>query len=266
MINKDKAVKSATKKGASLTPSTSSTQIVAAPVKAKSNQTLAAGDNKSLNEKEQELFAECESDIEQNLQGAFVFGYRLEQIRDNRLHRATHTSFAAYCSKRWDFSKSHANRLIQAYLCQKHLKSIKDVDVYVPTKEAQVRFIADLKPEQQVEVAKAVYEAVGDKDASAGDFGDCRQKLFPKLVPEAKAASPIKEISQAKVVNPAATLVFDPKLVSLTQIREKLQTLYNIFTNETKKQDGLNLIGKIQKDLQAWVDWEAKQVKGKEAV
>ena len=156
----DKAVKSATMKGERLIPSTSSTHIVAAPVKALSNQTT--NQDETLNAKEQELLVECETDINQNLQGAFVLGWRLEQIRDQKLYRKDYKTFEIYCSKRWDFSKTHANRHIQAYLCEKHLKSVKGVEVCVPTKEAQVRFIADLEPEQQVVVAHAVFEAVGE--------------------------------------------------------------------------------------------------------
>ena len=163
-----------------------------------------------------------------------------------------------YCSKRWDFSKTHANRLIQAYICEKHLKSVKGVEVCVPTKEAQVRYIADLEPEQQVEVAHEVFEAVGEGEASAGDFGEAREKLYPKTKPVVKETKPKTDAVVA--------VSFDTNLVSFMEIRKKLQNLYNIFTNSAKKQDGLNLIGKIQKDLELWSDWQQKQLNQKEAV
>lgn len=256
MKKTDKAAKAATQKGERLNPSTSSIHIVAAPVKAISDQTT--DQDETLNAKEQKLLAECETDINKNMQGAFVLGWRLEQIKEQKLYRTNYSTFANYCSKRWDFSKTHANRLIQAYLCENHLKSVKDVEVYVPTKEAQVRHIADLEPEQQVVVAHAVFEAVGDGSASAGDFGEAREKLFPKPKPVVKETKP-----KAEAVVPVQ---IDPILVSFTEIKKKLQNLYNIFTNSAKKQDGLNLIGKIQKDLELWADWEAKQVNEREAV
>src|SRR5215831_8548680 len=151
------------------------------PAKAKSTQIKKqADDNDLLNEQEEALFADCEADIQQNLRGTFILGWRLEQIRDQKLYRQTHKTFEGYCRERWDFSKSHANRHIKAHVCEEYLKSIKDNEVYVPTKESQVRYIADLEPEQQVEVARKVKQAVGSKQASAGDFGVARQELFPK--------------------------------------------------------------------------------------
>src|SRR5580765_2282492 len=75
-----------------------------------------SGQEKPLTSTEQRLFAECETDIKENLKGTFVLGYRLEQIRDQRLYRGTHKTFASYCAEKWDFSKTHANRLIQAHL------------------------------------------------------------------------------------------------------------------------------------------------------
>ena len=127
MKKTDKAAKTAIKKGERLNSSTSSTHIVAAPVKALSDQT--ADQDETLNANEQKLLGECETDIDKNMQGAFVLGWRLEQIKEQKLYRTNYSTFANYCSKRWDFSKTHANRLIQAYLCENHLKSIKDVEV-----------------------------------------------------------------------------------------------------------------------------------------
>jgi hypothetical protein len=219
-----------------------------------------------LNAKEQVLLAECEADIDQNIQGTFVLGYRLEQIRDQKLYRATHTTFAAYCSKRWDFSKTHANRLIQAHLCEKHLKSVKYVDVYVPTKESQVRYICDLELEQQVKVAHEVFAAIGDHDACAGDFADAREKLYPKPKREAKAPETKGMAETAKVETKVVPASFDTKLVSLTELKKRADQIYYIFTNPMKKQEALKIIGTLQRDLELWADWQAKQLNEKEAV
>lgn len=51
----------------------------------------------SLNDQEQTLLAEGETDIQKNLRGTFVLGWRLEQIRDQKLYRTTHKTFEAYC-------------------------------------------------------------------------------------------------------------------------------------------------------------------------
>jgi hypothetical protein len=41
-------------------------------------------------------------------------GLALLEIRDRRLYRLTHSSFATYCEERWQFSETYGTRLIQA--------------------------------------------------------------------------------------------------------------------------------------------------------
>jgi len=177
-----KTAKAADTMGNDLDFPTSNPMNGVAPVKANSIQT--AGPDEPLDTKEQKLLVECENDIQQNQQGFFVVGYRLWQISSQKLHRSTHRRYEDYCAEKFDFSKTHANRLVQAYLCEEHLKTVKAVDVYVPTKESQARVIWGLKPEQQVEVASEVFEMVGDKGATAGDFETAREKLYPKPKPK----------------------------------------------------------------------------------
>lgn len=255
MNSKDKSAKAANKKAEILDSAASKTHIVVAQAEAPRIQTMA-DKAKTLDAKEQELLAECEADIEQTQQGAFVFGYRLMQIRDQNLHRAEYKTFEIYCRQRWDFSTTHVNRLIKAYECEKHLKSIKDMPVYVPTRESQVRYFADLAPEQQVEVAHAVYEAVGDKEASAGDFGAAREQLFPKPKPAPKPVTKTTvDIAPAPV-----PVKFDTNLVSFTEINKRLQAISNICDNSAKKQEALVLITKLQRVIDDWAEWQAKQL------
>jgi hypothetical protein len=267
MNSKHKAVKPANKKAEHLDSTTSSTDIVAAPVKAKSIQKTTTDEKEPLSAEEQKHLTECETDINTNLQGVFVLGYRLEQIRDEKLYRATYTTFATYCNERWDFSKTHANRLIQAYLCEKHLKSIKGTDVYVPTKESQVRLIADLKPEQQVEVASEVLTIVGEGEASAKVFGEAREKLFPKPKPVAKEPKPAKDDAEENAIpaSPVLPVVFDTNLVSFIELKKRADDIYNIYANPTKKQEALKLIFSLKQDLEAWADWQDQQFNQQEA-
>jgi hypothetical protein len=252
-------------KGKGLNSPASNTNLVVASVKATSVQTVHP--DEALNAKEEKLLAECESDIQENLQGAFVVGHRLAQIRDDRLYRSTHLTFAGYCDEKWDFRKTHANRLIQAHNCEKHLKSIKDVEVYVPTKESQVRFMADLKPEEQVEVAHVVFEEVGDGRATAEDFEKARESLFPKPIPKAKLPKTKDEDDvESKEAHEAAPVEIDTKLVSHAKMVERLRAVSYIVDNPGKKQDALNGINALLREIQAWAEWEAKHVKGKEAV
>lgn len=58
--------------------------------------------------------AECEAIIERGLATFIEVGRALLTIRDDRLYRATHSSFEDYCRERWGFSRVHAHRQIEA--------------------------------------------------------------------------------------------------------------------------------------------------------
>jgi hypothetical protein len=253
-------------KGKHLKSPRTNTNTSVVPVKAQSGQT--AQQEKPLTSKEQELLAVCEADIKQNLQGAFVLGFRLEQIRDNRLYRATHKTFALYCSERWDLSKTHANRVIQAHLCESYLKGIKDVEVYVPTKESQVRQICDLPPEKQVEVAHEVFEAVGDREAGAVDFGEAREKLYPRARAAGKEKTPTEKDS-AEIAKPnvkAQVPEFDTNLVSFQELYTLSVNAYNTYSNSARKKEVEKALFKLKAGLKEWADWQSKNDNHKEAV
>jgi hypothetical protein len=52
--------------------------------------------------------AECEEAIEAGLRSFVVVGDRLYRIREERLYRATHGTFEAYCRDRWTLSVRQA--------------------------------------------------------------------------------------------------------------------------------------------------------------
>lgn len=78
-------------------------------------------------------------------------GRALREIRDGRLYKATHKSFAAYCHERWDLSRSHAYRLIDQAIVAENVSPIGDT---APT-ESQARALADLPAEEQRRVWRA---------------------------------------------------------------------------------------------------------------
>ena len=230
----------------------SATTVKAAGTQGRSN-------NNSLNDAQEILLAKCEQDIHDNLRATFVLGWRLEQIRDQNLYRASHNTFEAYCKERWDFSKTHANRQIQAYLCEKHLKETGDAKVCIPTKESQVRWIVDLEPDQQVEVAAKVKENVGDGEATTGDFGEARQELYPKAKAEVKPKK--SNATESKENGSNVVPLFDTNLVSFSELKEQADRLYTIFTSPTGKQEGLKIIGKFQKVFEQLADAQGAELK-----
>jgi hypothetical protein len=266
MKKEHKPAKAGNKKGDRSNSPAANTNTDVVPAKAQSNQTPIVDEGKPLTDEQKTLLAECVDDILKNQQGFFVVGYRLWQISSQKLHRETHKSYAAYCREKFDFSKSHANRQIQAYLCEKQLKSLKDVEVYVPTKENQVRWITDLSPEQQIEVAKVVLEKVGKKQATANDFKNAREQLYPKPKREPKTTKP-KDIRDAVMASGSSKAVqFDPKLVSLLELKERAQHVYDIFSDPDKTKEALDTIVKLRKELGLWAAWQANQLEQEEAV
>jgi hypothetical protein len=57
---------------------------------------------------------ECEAIIERGLQTFVEVGQALLRIRDERLYRETHDTFADYCQRRWGFSRQRGQQLVEA--------------------------------------------------------------------------------------------------------------------------------------------------------
>lgn len=240
----------------------SATHTAASPAQNVTKKNKGPDSDEPLSHEDKILLRACESDIQQNLQGFFVLGYRLWQINQKRLYRKTHKTFEAYCAEKWDFSKSHANRLIQAHLCIKHLEASHETKVYCPTNESHVRCIADLNPEQQVEVAAEVLAVIGDKRARAKDFRAAKEKLFPKAKRKTKSKPANVAAAEKVAATNARTLIeFDTNLVSLSVLKKCADDIYDTFTKPFGKQEGLKLIGQLQRDLNLWANWQAKYTK-----
>jgi hypothetical protein len=67
-----------------------------------------------LSAAEQERLGDLETVVERGFAAFVEVGRALVAIRDERLYRATHPSFAAYLGERWAISRSRAYRLIAA--------------------------------------------------------------------------------------------------------------------------------------------------------
>lgn len=106
----------------------------------------------ALDRQEQERLVFCERVIARSVRSLWEAGEALATIRDDRLYRATHPTFEAYCRDRWDLSRPYAYQLIAAAEVRRNLESC---DV-LPENERQVRALAPLEPEQQLEVWQEV--------------------------------------------------------------------------------------------------------------
>jgi hypothetical protein len=98
-----------------------------------------------------------ESVIDAGMQTFVHVGNALLEIRDNRLYRNTHRTFEEYCRERWEFSKSHASRLISAAEVVEVLKMSPRGDI-LPAVEKHARPLTSLPPEQQPAVWQRAVE------------------------------------------------------------------------------------------------------------
>ena len=101
---------------------------------------------------QQDRLVHLENIISRNQGLFFEIGKALFEIKETRLYKMTlFENFETYTKARWDMGKSHAYRLIDAYLVVNNLSPIGDV---LPENESQVRPLVPLKPLEQREIWK----------------------------------------------------------------------------------------------------------------
>lgn len=101
----------------------------------------------------------CESIIEKGMQTFVEVGQALALIRDKRLYRDTHKTFAAYVKERWGKSRDWADVTITS---SQTAARIADNCRQTPATESQARALSKAPPEQQAEVWQEVVEQHGD--------------------------------------------------------------------------------------------------------
>ena len=81
---------------------------------------------------EVDRLAELEAVIRAGLETFIDVGTALSEIKEQRLYRATHRSFEAYCDEKWQLGRSHAYRLVEAAQTVRVLLQDDSKDVPVP--------------------------------------------------------------------------------------------------------------------------------------
>ena len=93
-------------------------------------------------------------------------GSALREIRDRRLYRVTHPAdFIGYCRDRFCKTKQAVNYLIAAAEVFENLLTTTISCRVLPTSETQVRDIAGLTPQEQIEIWNEAIESYGGKVA-----------------------------------------------------------------------------------------------------
>lgn len=175
----------------------------------------------TLEPSESTELAACEQVIAKGLNHFVQVGNALIRIRDLKLYRATHATFAAYCKERWDMAKSQAYRAIEAAQVvgvlpikseEVRMSPIGGQSLPAPASERVVRPLTQLEPAQQpVAYAKAV-EAAGGGAPTAKQVQAAVDELKPKRDEFAnalgfetteEATEAVEEADQPKKKSPA---------------------------------------------------------------
>jgi hypothetical protein len=145
----------------------------------------AIGD--ALSDAEYAELEKLETTISKGLDTFVEVGNALAEIRDRRLYRQYHPSFAAYCEEQWEMGKSQAYRLIEAAEVVNDLADevspIGDTDspageVPLPATESQARALKDVAPEKRAETMR---EAAKDGPPTAPKIRTAGAAIDPAL-------------------------------------------------------------------------------------
>lgn len=143
---------------------------------------------KPLSAAEKQLLVTGEQAVQAHLESFAPAGNALRGIRDKRLYRETHATFEDYCRKRWEMSKTQANRLIAAAQTVDNIASVTPPEIREHLKESTVRSLAPLNAAQQRKVFQKVLEDSPPDQPITGAFvtrtaHDLVPKAFAKPKP-----------------------------------------------------------------------------------
>jgi len=110
---------------------------------------------------EQEQLEKAEIQIGKDLVTFTNAGAELEKIRDQKLYREQHKTWAEYCKQRWGFSKSYADRLIAAAKLAKEKLTPQGVTF---TCEGELRKLVIATEDQFAKALKKASEIAKKKD------------------------------------------------------------------------------------------------------
>jgi hypothetical protein len=183
-----------------------------------------------------------EAVIEKSQRAAFDFCSALQQIRDGRLYRETHKTFAAYCKARWAIGKRRAFQLAKAADAPTHVLDGKGTAV--PLSISARMEISKAPPEQRDRVMRTARGIQADKNKSPR-----KAKRSAAEMPSITAAS-VKEAVEQIGTEPAEQKQPTTKAemaiaqaFQLTDLAREVVKIKNVALNIAKVDLGYELSG-----------------------
>lgn len=120
---------------------------------------------------------EHEKNIEQGIAALVDMGFSYKAIRDGRKYKAADfNNFDDYCRKRWQISRTQADRIIAASDVARELPPIGGIS---PRSEGQVRPLTALEPAQRAEAWEEAVDAAGGQQPTAEQVKAAVEKRQP---------------------------------------------------------------------------------------
>ena len=114
----------------------------------------------SLTVPQRSSFAALEETIQRGFDTFVDVGQALASIRDDKLYREQHATFDDYCRSRWNYTRQHVYRLINAAETVAQIEANPAIEE-LPTNERQVRPLKKLHPDDRAEAWQEAVEESG---------------------------------------------------------------------------------------------------------
>lgn len=164
----------------------------------------------------------CNAIVDGHVRDYAKVGEALMQIRDRRLYRFTHGTFADYISERWKMSDGHANRLIAAAGVAHNLTPMG----VIPANERLARPLTVLTPELQTDAWGEALKLAGDDPVRPEHVAAAVSKRSKKKT--GKRAKPIR----LKV--PGCIVIVEPGK-GFTTLEQALTDAMLVLTNQLQR-------------------------------
>ncbi len=143
---------------------------------------------------------QLENVIKKNIGAFYEVGRALMEIRDKGYYKDVlgYDTFEAYCKARWDMSRIHAWRLIEATEIRENLLPIGNVTSI----ETQLRPLSKLQPEQQRTAWQKAVETAPEGKVTAAHVSKIVKEITgetPKNKPELKPTIPEHAVYFAQI-------------------------------------------------------------------
>lgn len=200
---------------------------------------IAGGSMELTITKDKARLEHLEGIISRNLQSFYEVGRALMEIRDNQLYEKVRgiANFETYCRERWDFHRSHAQRLIDSVIV---IDNVSD-RIQKPINIEQTRPLAKLRENpdaQRIAWDKAV-ETAPDGRVTAAHVA----KVVKTMMPEDEKSPPIKLGKPTYAMNFATIAISQLERIDPKDPRreEALQSVMNwIIKNMKGTKNGKN--------------------------